>query len=250
MNDLKLFPERATTLTASPRLSLIIPVLNEERRLAARLTALASSITTPASLEVIIVDGGSQDQTLEIARAHPWARVIAYGRACRALQMNAGARIARGEVLLFLHADVTLPAHALRSISAALADPEVLGGCFEISFPAEAPRSMRLMAAGINLRTRLFKTATGDQAIFVRRAIFDELGGYREIPLMEDVELFSAIKRCGRVAILPGPVEVSPRRWLQRGIWRTMLLMYALRFGYWLGFSPGSLKRFFSEIRD
>jgi rSAM/selenodomain-associated transferase 2 len=230
-------------------LSVIIPALNEEGQLARTLAALAPLSAGPDRCEVIIVDGGSRDRTLELARSCEWVKTIAYGRACRALQMNAGARAAVGEVLLFLHADVIAPADAARAIRAALADPRLLGGCFQIAFPAPSPRAMRLMAAGINLRTRLFRTATGDQAIFVRRAVFDDLGGYRNLPLMEDLALFTALKRHGRVTVLPGPVEVSPRRWMQRGIWRTMLLMYALRFGYWLGVSPASLKRFFSDVR-
>jgi rSAM/selenodomain-associated transferase 2 len=229
------------------KISLIIPALDEERHLARTLEALARA--APPRPEVIVVDGGSRDRTLEIARSYRGVKALAYGRACRALQMNAGAGVAAGEILLFLHADVILPAAAFGSITAALADPEVLGGCFEVCFPEAAPRAMRLMAAGINLRTRLFRTATGDQAIFVRRAAFDEIGGYPEIPLMEDVELFAAIKRRGRVTVLPGPVEVSPRRWLRRGIWRTMLLMYALRGGYGLGLRPAALKKFFRDVR-
>lgn len=102
---------------------------------------------------------------------------------------------------------------------------------------------------GINLRTRLFRAATGDQAIFVRRGVFEEIGGYERIPLMEDIALFSRMKRRGKVAVLDERVEISPRRWLKYGVWRTVLLMYALRLGYWIGVSPATLKQFFLDVR-
>lgn len=229
-------------------LSIIIPVLDEGRSLARTLDSLAPSVAA-MPVEVILVDGGSRDRTLEIARAYPWVKTLEYGRACRGAQMNEGARASVGEALVFLHGDVILPADALFAVSEALAEAEVSGGCFEVCFPPNAPRSMRIQAAGINLRTRLGRTATGDQAIFVRRAVFEAIGGYREQPLMEDIALFTALKKRGRVVVLPGPVEISPRRWLERGVWRTMWLMYALRLGYWLGCSPVSLKKFFSDVR-
>jgi hypothetical protein len=105
------------------------------------------------------------------------------------------------------------------------------------------------MERGINFRTRLFHTATGDQAIFVRRDAFEAIGGYQGIPLMEDVALFNAVKKLGRVVILHDRVEVSPRRWIKHGVWRTMFLMYAIRLGYWLGVSPATLKRYFVDVR-
>ncbi len=163
--------------------------------------------------------------------------------------MNTGVKEAHGEVLLFLHADSRLPDHAFDSINRALAGSLVIAGCFQICFPADVPVSLRIMARGINLRTKLFQTATGDQAIFARRDIFEAIGGYQNIPLMEDVAFFSKIKRLGQVAILDDRVEVSPRRWLEHGVWRTMFLMYALRIGYWIGISPDTLKRFFVDIR-
>ncbi len=229
-------------------ISVIIPALDEEARIAATLAALRH-VATITSAEVVVVDGGSVDRTVEIVRGFDFAQLIECGVANRGLQMNEGSRAARGDALLFLHADVELPRDALDAINNALADERALGGCFQIRFPKDAPASLRAVAWGINLRTRVFRTATGDQAIFTRRSVFEEVGGYRNVPLMEDIVLFNEIKRRGRVVVLDERVTVSPRRWLKRGVWRTVLLMYALRFGYWIGLSPTTLKRFFVDVR-
>jgi rSAM/selenodomain-associated transferase 2 len=231
-----------------PSISVIIPALNEEAQIATTLTALRSA-TTNHSVEIIVVDGGSVDRTVEIIRRFDFARLIECEFANRGLQMNEGALVARGDALLFLHADVELPPGALAAVSDALADERAPGGCFQIRFPKDAPASLRAVAWGINLRTRMFCTATGDQAIFARRSVFEAIGGYRNVPLMEDIALFNAIKRRGRVVVLDERVVVSPRRWLKRGVWRTVLLMYAIRFAYWLGVSPATLKRFFIDVR-
>ena len=231
-----------------PPISIIIPTLNEEDQIAATLAGLQSA---PAGqdAEVIVADGGSRDETLRRVRCFKWARAIECGRAGRGLQMNAGARDARGDILLFLHADARLPADAIGAIRRVMRDTRVAGGCFEIAFPAGSPRSLRLVARGINWRTRLFTTATGDQGIFIRRSVFDSIGGYRDIPLMEDIALFNEMKKRGHVVALGQKIEISPRRWLKFGVWRTVLLMYALRFGYWLGVEPATLKRFFLDVR-
>jgi len=231
-----------------PPISLIIPTLDEQDRIAATLDALESAVAG-RNVEVIVADGGSRDRTVEIVRGFGSVRAVECGRAGRGFQMNAGAAAARAQTLLFLHADVTIPGDALDAIARSLADERIAGGCFEIRFPAESPRSLRLVAWGINLRTRWFRTATGDQGIFVRRDVFDAIGGYREIPLMEDIALFDKMKRRGRVAILPARIEISPRRWLRHGIWRTVLLMYALRIGHWIGIPPVTLKRWFIDVR-
>jgi rSAM/selenodomain-associated transferase 2 len=212
------------------------------------LARLKSEITAHG-VDVVIVDGGSTDHTVEIVRRHDFVSLLESSAANRGLQMNSGANEARGEILVFLHADVGIPAEGISAIKRALRERRVVGGCFQIQFPPGSPFSLRLMARGINFRTRLFLTATGDQAIFVRRDVFDAIGSYRNMPLMEDIALFNAIKTRGRVAILDARVEVSPRRWLKHGVWRTMFLMYALRIGYWLGVSPSTLKRFFVDIR-
>jgi len=225
-------------------ISIIIPSLNEEARIGATLAALSH-----CGAEIIVVDGGSNDHTVEIARRFGFARVVEFNLASRGQQMNEGARESRCDTLLFLHADSALPAGGLEAINEALSNGRTIGGCFQIRFPANAPLSLRAVAWGINLRTRLFRTATGDQAIFVRRSIFEELGGYERIPLMEDIALFNRMKRRGDVAVLKDRVEISPRRWLKYGVWRTVLLMYALRVGYLLGVPPATLKQFFIDVR-
>lgn len=230
------------------KLSIIIPVLNEEREISGALASVLS-VTGETAVEVIVVDGGSDDSSVETVRRIGGVRLVEYGRAVRGLQMNAGASVARGDILLFLHADVRLPWSAASAVSQALSRSRASGGCFQIRFPMKSPFSLRVMEFGINLRTRLFQAATGDQAIFVRRSVFEAIGGYQEIPLMEDLALFNEIRRRGRVVILDERVEVSPRRWLRFGVWRTMLLMYALRFGYWIGISPETLKKYFIDVR-
>jgi rSAM/selenodomain-associated transferase 2 len=241
-------PAASTVADATPTISIVMPVLNEEGEIAHTLARLERELNGPR-FEVIVVDGGSRDRTRELIRHAAAARLIESAQANRGWQMNEGARHADGAILLFIHADVKLPADALLSIEQALCDEQVAGGCFQICFPLDAPRSLRRVAWGINLRTRLFRTATGDQAIFVRRRVFDEIGGYQALPLMEDIAFFNQIKRRGRVAILAAHVEISPRRWLKHGIWRTVLLMYILRIGHWFGIAPATLKRFFIDVR-
>ncbi|MGH9936552.1 MAG: TIGR04283 family arsenosugar biosynthesis glycosyltransferase [Blastocatellia bacterium] len=231
-----------------PAISIIIPSLNEEAQIAATLAALRPAVNDHGA-EIIVVDGGSVDRTLEMARRFDFARVVEFNLANRGLQMNEGARASRGDTLLFLHADAVAPSGALGAINSALSNDRLLGGCFRIRFPKGAPLSLGAVAWGINWRTRLFRTATGDQAIFVRRRVFEEIGGYERIPLMEDIALFNQIKRRGKVTVLSERVEISPRRWLKHGVWRTVLLMYALRLGYWIGVSPATLKQFFLDVR-
>ncbi len=238
----------SATRSQQLKLSVIIPVLNEEHQIAKTIAELSAGLVD-LDVEIVIVDGGSDDRTVEFLRQIDFLRVIEFGSANRGLQMNDGARVSRGNVLLFLHADVRLPRGAVRSIERALARENVVGGCFQIRFPQGAPFSLRVNEHGINLRTRLFRTATGDQAIFVCRDVFESVGGYQGIPLMEDIEFFNQVKKLGRVIILDDRVEISPRRWLKHGVWRTMFLMYALRFGYWIGISPVTLKRFFVDVR-
>lgn len=238
----------STTREPELHLSIIVPVLNEERVIAETLAGLNFWMGN-SGVEIIIVDGGSHDRTLEEVRRHGSVRIVEYGRASRGLQMNAGAAVARGDVLLFLHADVRLPQSAVESIVRALPDGRIVAGCFQIHFPPDAPFSLQVNECGINLRTRLFHSATGDQAIFVRRPAFETVGGYQDLPLMEDIVFFNEIKKIGRVVVLDDQVAVSPRRWLKHGVWRTMFLMYALRLGYWVGVSPATLKRFFIDVR-
>jgi rSAM/selenodomain-associated transferase 2 len=164
------------------------------------------------------------------------------------VQMNAGAAAARGAVLLFLHADTRLPPGFDADVLAALADPGVVGGRFDVRLVPDTPL-LRLVARLINLRSRLSRIATGDQALFVRRAVFEDLGGFAAIPLMEDVAFTRALKRRGRVACLRQQVETSSRRWLRDGPVRTILLMWWLRFLYACGVAPERLHRRYANTR-
>jgi len=217
-------------------LSIIVPVLDEAGNLERLLPDLAARCP---SAEVVVVDGGSADATPEVARRHPSARFVAGPRG-RARQMNAGARVSQGDALLFLHADTVLPDGAAAAVARALADPTVVGGRFDVRFTN--PRwPFRMIAALMNRRSRWSRISTGDQGIFVRRAIFEALGGYPDIPLMEDVELTKRLKRRGRLAALDLRVTTSSRKWEREGIARTIVLMWSLRFLYFCGVSPARL---------
>jgi rSAM/selenodomain-associated transferase 2 len=158
--------------------------------------------------------------------------------------MNAGARASRGDVVLFLHADTMLPERAGDAIRAALADPGVVGGRFDVRLDSRRPL-LAVVAWMMNQRSRLTGLATGDQGIFVRRSVLDALGGYADIPLMEDIELSRRLKRCGRVAALRLRVTTSARKWEREGVVRTIVLMWTLRLLYALGVAPARLHRWY-----
>jgi rSAM/selenodomain-associated transferase 2 len=224
----------------TPRLSIVIPALNESANLARLLPDLA---TREAAAEVIVVDGGSEDDSREAVARVPEARWLATPRG-RARQMNAGARASRGDVVLFLHADTMLPERAGDAIRAALADPGVVGGRFDVRLDSRRPL-LAVVAWMMNQRSRLTGLATGDQGIFVRRSVLDALGGYADIPLMEDIELSRRLKRCGRVAALRLRVTTSARKWEREGVVRTIVLMWTLRLLYALGVAPARLHRWY-----
>ena len=221
-------------------LSVIIPVLNEAKHLERILSRLRA--ICPGA-EVIIVDGGSEDGTNTVARRFPWVRYLSSRRG-RARQMNAGAKVANGEVLLFLHADTLLPAGANAAILGAFNDPEVVAGRFDVRFDTPRP-VFKVIAFFINLRSRLTNICTGDQALFVRRKTFEELRGYPEIPLMEDVELAKRLKRKGAMSCLRLKVITSARKWEQGGVLRVVLLMWMLRFLYCVGVGPERMHRWY-----
>jgi len=208
---------------------------------------MLGALATVDTHEVIVVDGGSTDGTQEYLRQQKHARVIET-QPGRGNQMNAGARMATGDVLLFLHSDCVLPGTAPAQLREALTDQKTVAGCFLVRF-AERSHALRLVAWGINRRTLWTRTATGDQALFMRRSAYDLTGGFPSWPLFEDVEMVSRIKRQGRFVVLAKPVTISARRWTTLGVWRTTLMMYALRLGYHAGISPFKLKQWFADIR-
>jgi rSAM/selenodomain-associated transferase 2 len=224
------------------RLSIIIPVLNEEKIIGATLADLRRMRPD----ELIVIDGGSADRTCEICAA--FGVTLLSSPPGRAAQMNHGARQATGDVLLFLHADTRLPSSALDDIQAAMANPRCVGGRFDVKLNGDH-WMLRVIAATISLRSRLTKVATGDQAIFVRRDVFQRLGGYPDIPLMEDVGLSRALRRMGKVACLKSRVLTSARRWEREGVWRTVVKMWTLKLLYLLGISAARLKRYYGDAR-
>ena len=192
---------------------------------------------------MILVDGGSDDLTTQVAARFSDVRLLTSPRG-RACQMNAGARASRGDVLLFLHADTWLPDGALGAVTAVLEDSRVVGGRFDVRF--DSPRAVfRMIAFFMNLRSRMSGISTGDQAIFVRRHVFEAMGGYPDLPLMEDVELSRRLKRRGRLAALRWRVTTSSRKWEREGALRTMALMWALRLLYMAGVPPARLHRWY-----
>jgi len=223
-------------------ISVVVPMLNEERTIAATLLAL----TQLKPHELILVDGGSSDATPAICR-QLGVDVLTSPRG-RAAQMNYGARRATGDVLLFLHADTRLPPTAFNDIRDALGDPRVVGGRFDMQLDGDH-WMLRVIGAMISLRSRLSKVGTGDQGIFVRREVFQRMGGFPEIPLMEDIALCRALKRLGAVACLRSRVITSARRWESDGVWRTIFRMWLLKSLYLMGVSPARLKKFYVDTR-
>jgi rSAM/selenodomain-associated transferase 2 len=224
------------------RISVVIPVLNEEKSIATTVAALAPL----KPHELIIVDGESSDRTVEICN-RLGATVLSSPRG-RGQQMNHGARQTTGDVLLFLHADTRLPSSAFGDILHALREPQCVGGRFDVKLDG-AHWMLGVIGAMISLRSRLSRVATGDQAIFVRREIFGELGGFPNIPLMEDVAFSQALKRRGRIACLRSRVLTSARRWEREGIWGTIFTMWMLKSLFLVGIPPGRLKRYYGDTR-
>jgi rSAM/selenodomain-associated transferase 2 len=220
-----------------PDLTIIMPVLNEAEIIVSALQAVPPM--RQLSTEVIVADGGSSDGTAELAR--PLAcRVIQAPRG-RARQMNAGARAARGRYLLFLHADTQLPASA-GELLRRLFEQQIVWGRFDVRLSGRQPL-LRLVEWLMNGRSRLTGIATGDQAMFVRRDCFEGLGGYPDLPLMEDIALSKQLKRLARPVCLRERVVTSSRRWEQRGVLRTIVLMWWLRLRFFLGADPDKLAR-------
>jgi rSAM/selenodomain-associated transferase 2 len=218
------------------KLSIIIPILNE----AAQLPELCAHLLPlqRAGCEIVFADGGSTDGSSTLAEAAGFI-VVSAARG-RARQMNAGAARATGEVLLFLHADTRLPHGAAQHIAQALADGGYCWGRFDVCITGQA-FMLRVIAQLMNWRSRLSGIATGDQAMFVRREVFERVQGFPDQPLMEDVELSKRLKQLSRPACIAHCVTTSGRRWEARGVWRTIFLMWHLRWAYWRGADAAGL---------
>jgi rSAM/selenodomain-associated transferase 2 len=222
---------------AAVRLSIILPVLDEASGIGTTLDSLAC--LRAAGHELIVVDGGSRDNPVALCQG-AGCQVLG-GTRGRARQMNAGAAAAQGDVLLFLHADTQLPAQAEALVAQAV-QRGALWGRFDVRIQGRSAM-LPVIAALMNLRSRWTGIATGDQAIFVRRALFQRIGGFANQPLMEDIELSRRLRALGRPACLRQPVHTSGRRWDTHGVWRTIGLMWRLRWRYWRGVAPELLAR-------
>lgn len=219
----------------APRISVVIPALDEE----ASLPGTIRSCRRAGIRDVVVADGGSRDRTVGIAGE--LADMVVSAPRGRARQMNAGAAAARGEILLFLHADTVLPPMGMAGVLEAMSDGDVVGGAFRVrlvpspSAGAYTRAALGITGRAIGLRSLLTRSYTGDQAMFVRAAAFRAWGGFPDIPLMEDVEMSRRMNLEGKTVLLPLEVGTSGRRWEAWGPARTVLRMWRLRIGYLLG---------------
>ncbi|MEZ5584856.1 MAG: TIGR04283 family arsenosugar biosynthesis glycosyltransferase [Candidatus Competibacteraceae bacterium] len=217
-----------------------MPILNEAAVLDTVLQPLQA--LRRQGCELIVVDGGSNDASVEIAG--PWADRVMTAPAGRAVQMNAGAQVAQGDALWFLHGDSLPPPDPDRLIAKALQFPNRVWGRFNVRLSGSRP-VLRMVETLMNWRSCLTGIATGDQGIFVRRSAFEKVGGYPVIPLMEDIALSRTLKRISRPACISQRLMTSSRRWEQNGIFRTIALMWRLRLVYYLGADPARLARLY-----
>ncbi|WP_043527567.1 TIGR04283 family arsenosugar biosynthesis glycosyltransferase [Litchfieldella xinjiangensis] len=233
-------------MSLSPRpvpLSVIVPTLDEALGIKAHLSALAHLRERGA--EVVVVDGGSRDDT--VRRAAPWCDRVMASPAGRARQMNAGALASQGAIVVFLHADTRLPEDADQCIYQALATGAAWGR-FDIRLTGQA-RLLPVIARCMNARSRLTGIATGDQALFMTRDAFERAGSFPEQPLMEDIEMSRRLKALSRPVCLHQCVISSGRRWERHGVWRTILLMWRLRYRYWRGVDSAKLAKVYRHAR-
>ena len=221
-----------------PAISVIIPTLNE----AGRICDILSNLVPESALETIVVDGGSIDDTCALAEVYG-ARLVASEKG-RARQMNAGATAARGRILLFLHADTILPPDFSDLVQDALRKSGVVAGAFSIRYDSYTPM-LRLIEWSANLRSRWFRLPYGDQALFVSSSLFHELGGFPNLPVMEDLAFVRSLRKRGRIATLPTPAVTSARRWLTIGTWRVAFFHLTGLIAFWLGVSPDRIHAWF-----
>ncbi|MGO9569654.1 MAG: TIGR04283 family arsenosugar biosynthesis glycosyltransferase [Desulfomonilaceae bacterium] len=219
-------------------ISVIIPTLNEAHILAATL----ETVRETENVEIIVADGGSSDETIEVAGACN-VRSLQVS-ACRAAQMNTGAKAACGGILLFLHADTRLPGNWASQVRSELEKPRVAGGAFSLKLDEDACWS-EIIERLANIRSRRLHMPYGDQAIFIRAHLFHEMGGFAQLPIMEDFEFMRRLRKRGRISIVPEPVVTSARRWRESGVWWTTAVNQAVIIGYFLGVSPHLLARLY-----
>lgn len=229
-------------MTEAPRISVIIPVLNEASRI--RLNLASFEKTT--NVEVIVVDGGSHDETVAIAKS--LGVQVLSAAAGRDRQMNAGAKVATGDILLFLHADTRLPVGFDAIVRQALAQRGTIAGAFELKIDARM-RSLRLVEKMVNWRSRFLHLPYGDQAIFLKASVFHEIGGFPNLPIMEDFEFILRLRRLGNITVVPASVLTSARRWQKLGVIKTTFINQVVIIGYFLRVPPSQLVRWYGRFR-
>ncbi|MBN3906553.1 MAG: TIGR04283 family arsenosugar biosynthesis glycosyltransferase [Nostoc sp. NMS1] len=220
------------------KISIIIPTLNEAGNIKQAIATTQANL----NIEVIVVDGGSSDDTVAIAQSLN-VKVISSSPG-RAVQMNAGAVAASGEILLFLHADTRLPTGFDEMIRTALQQPGIVAGAFKLRIDASL-LSLRWVEWGVKMRSHFCQMPYGDQAIFLTKEAFQQIGGFPELPIMEDFELMRRLKPIGRIVIISTPVLTSARRWLQKGVFKTTLLNQLVIIAYLLGISPERIRSWY-----
>jgi rSAM/selenodomain-associated transferase 2 len=223
------------------KVSIIVPTLNE----AQGLTETLNQIKQLSPYELVVSDGGSHDGTLEIAEE--FTKHVVKGNAGRALQMNAGARVANGDIFLFLHADSRIEPASYEKMLHSLGSSEKIGGAFSLCIDSEK-WSLRLITRLANLRSKYFGMAYGDQAFFVKNSTFQQMNGFAELPICEDIDFFKRLRKLGSVILLKEKAFTSSRRWLKEGIWFTTLRNILISTLFKLGFPPRILKKWYQGI--
>lgn len=233
-------------------ISIVIPTLNESNYLADTLQSIFDAVSNP--IEIIVVDGGSVDNTVEIAMKFG-VQVVLCGNG-RSYQMNAGATVATGDVLVFLHGDTLVPTGFDRwvekwsnlSKSSLLKEEQSIAGAFNLKINSDR-LGLRWVEWGVKVRSKFFNLPYGDQALFLKASTFHELGGFPELPIMEDFVFVRSLSKRGKITIVPASVTTSARRWEQQGIFKTTIINQIMILGYYLGISPDRLKQWYRSTR-